>query len=136
MNFTTTRFQRNHDFEAGPSVTHINDIALGRRFPSNFEGTHDNEAGPSRTNISDIVHGPTFPSNFEGTHDNEAGPSRINISDTVHDSRKFDQNFDDPKIFEEAYIPDVDMEATTNVTTSRCRRQGTFLVLPILCQYI
>jgi hypothetical protein len=29
MNFTTTRFQRNHDFEAGPSVTHINDIALG-----------------------------------------------------------------------------------------------------------
>jgi hypothetical protein len=29
MNFTTTRFQRNHDFEAGPNVTHINDIALG-----------------------------------------------------------------------------------------------------------
>jgi hypothetical protein len=48
-------------------------------------------------------------------------------------SMEFDQNFDDPEIFEEAYIPDVDMEATTSVTTSRCRRQGTFLVLPILC---
>jgi hypothetical protein len=45
------------------------------------------------------------------------------------DSLEFYQNFDDPEIFEEAYIPDVDMEATTNVTASRCRRQGTFLVL-------
>ncbi|WJX73305.1 DNA helicase [Trifolium repens] len=90
INFTTPRFQGTHDFEAGPSVRHINDTALGRRFSSNFQGSHDNEAGPSRTNITDIV----------------------------QDSLEFDENF------EEAHIPDVAIESTTNVTSPRYRRQG------------
>jgi hypothetical protein len=48
---------------------------------------------------------------------------------------EFNQNFDDPKFFEEAHIPYVDMVAATNVKTSRCRRQGTFLVLQFCAIY-
>jgi hypothetical protein len=48
---------------------------------------------------------------------------------------EFNGNFDDPEFFEEAHISNVDMEATTNVTVSRCHRQGTFSVLYIFCYY-
>jgi hypothetical protein len=43
---------------------------------------------------------------------------------------EFDQNYDDPEFFEEAYIQNVDVE---NDTTSHCHRRGTFTVLQILC---
>ncbi|CAJ2674958.1 unnamed protein product [Trifolium pratense] len=91
MNFSSTRFQGTHDFEAGPSVRPNNDNTIGPNFPSNFQGNHESEAGPSRTNINNIA----------------------------HDSMDFDDNFD------ESQTPYVDMEVTTNVTSTRRRRQGS-----------
>ncbi|WJX30589.1 hypothetical protein P8452_19109 [Trifolium repens] len=93
--FSRSRFQGTHDFEAGPSVRHINDTAVGHNFSSNIQGTHDFEAGPSK-----------------------AGPSVRHINDTAVDSMDFDDNF------AESPMPYVDTEVTANVTSTCCRRQA------------
>ncbi|KAK2382809.1 hypothetical protein QL285_070323 [Trifolium repens] len=62
-------------------------------FSSNFQGTHDFEAGPSVRHINDTTVGHNFSSNFQGTHDFEAGPSGTNVDNIVNDSMDFDDNF-------------------------------------------